>query len=202
MSPPLLAAIATSPADLVSTSFGCQFVADVLLSAIGDKKAALEAIASTAAGDPSATQPKDGDPLNPPPPHISLTTHGGKMFKTLIAGGRFDKAAGVVKRVDPPLNFADILYPIIKEHVLQWATGPSSFTVLGLLEAPDFSSRKELLKILRSNKKTLEEAAAGEAAATAETSNRKKSKSKAKGQEQDKGKSSGNQGAKLILEKL
>ncbi|AEO54240.1 hypothetical protein MYCTH_2296599 [Thermothelomyces thermophilus ATCC 42464] len=202
MSPPLLAAVATSPADLVATSFGCQFVADVLLSAIGDKKAALEAVASTATGDPSPTQPEDGDPLYPSPPHISLTTHGGKMFKTLIAGGRFDKAAGVVKRVDPPLNFADILYPIIKEHILQWATGPSSFTVLGLLEAPDFSSKKELLKILRSNKKTLEEAAAGETADKAETSNGKKSKSKAKGQQQDKGKSGGNQGAKLILEKL
>ncbi|KAL2139512.1 hypothetical protein VTI28DRAFT_5076 [Corynascus sepedonium] len=202
MSPPLLAAVATSPADLVATSFGCQFVTDVLLSATGDKKAALEAVASTAAGNPAPPQSEDTDPLYPPPPHISLTPHGGKMFKTLIAGGRFDRAAGAVKRVDPPLNFADILYPVIKEYIVQWATGPSSFTVLGLLEAPDFSSKKELLKILRSDKKTLEAAATGEAADRPETSNGKKSKQKAKGAQLDKGKSGGNQGAKLLLEKL
>ncbi|KAH6625965.1 armadillo-type protein [Chaetomium sp. MPI-SDFR-AT-0129] len=202
MSPPLLEAVATSPADLVATSFGCQFVADVLLSATGDKKAALEAVASTAAGNPEPTLAEDADPLYPTPAHISLTPHGGKMFKTLIAGGRFDRAAGAVKRVDPPLNFADALYPIIKEHVVQWATGPSSFTVLGLLEAPDFSSKKELLKVLKSDKKTLENAAAGSVADKAETKDGKKAKSKGKGAQPDKGKPSGNQGAKLLLEKL
>jgi pumilio family protein 6 len=202
MSPLLLAAVATSPADLIATSFGCQFVTDVLLSATGDKRAALEAVASTAAGDPTPAQSEDTDPLYPPPPHISLTPHGGRMFKTLIAGGRFDKAAGAVKRVDPPLNFADILYPVIKEHILQWATGPSSFTVLGLLEAPDFSSKKELLKTLRSGKKTLEAAAAGEAAEESAKGDAKKSKSKNKGAHTENGKSGGNQGAKLLLEKL
>ncbi|KAG7292299.1 hypothetical protein NEMBOFW57_002334 [Staphylotrichum longicolle] len=202
MSPPLLAAVAASPNDLVATSFGCQFVADVLLSATGDKKAALEAVASTAAGDPTPEQSEDADPLYPPPPHISLTPHGGKMFKTLIAGGRFDKAAGAIKRVDPPLNFADILYPVIKDYVVKWATGPSSFTVLGLLEAPDFSSKKELLKLLRADKKTLEAAAAGEAADKSEKTEGKKSKSKGKASQPEKGKSGGNQGARLLLEKL
>jgi pumilio family protein 6 len=124
------------------------------------------------------------------------------MFKALIAGGRFDKAAGAIKRVDPPLNFADILYPVIKDHVVKWATGPSSFTVLGLVEAPDFSSKKELLKILRSDKKTLEAAAAADAAGKADKADGKKSKSKGKGSQSEKGKSSGNQGAKLLLEKL
>jgi pumilio family protein 6 len=202
MSSPLLAAVAASPADLVATSFGCQFVADVLLSATGDKTAALEAVASTASGDPTPTPSEDADPLYPPPPHISFTPHGGKMFKALIAGGRFDKAAGAIKRVDPPLNFADILYPVIKDHVVKWATGPSSFTVLGLVEAPDFSSKKELLKILRSDKKTLEAAAAADAAGKADKADGKKSKSKGKGSQSEKGKSSGNQGAKLLLEKL
>jgi pumilio family protein 6 len=202
VSPPLLAAVAASPKDLVATPFGCQFVADVLLSATGDKSAALEAVASTAAGEPTPAPSEDADPLYPPPPHISLTPHGGRMFKTLIAGGRFDKAAGAVKRVDPPLNFADILYPVIKDYIVQWATGPSSFTVLGLLEAPDFSSKKELLKLLRSDKKALEAAAAGEAADNAEKADGKKSKSKGKGAQAEKGKSGGNQGAKLLLEKL
>ncbi|KAK4158213.1 armadillo-type protein [Chaetomidium leptoderma] len=203
MSQPLLAAVATSPTDLVATSFGCQFITDVLLSATGDKTAALEAVALAAAGNPTPAQSEDADPLYPPPPHISLAPHGGKMFKTLIAGGRFDKAAGAIKRVDPPLNFADVLYPVIKDYIVQWATGPSSFTVLGLLEAPDFSSKKELLKVLRSDKKTLEAAATAEAAAgQAEKTDGKKSKSKGKGAQADKGKSGGNQGAKLLLEKL
>ncbi|GAB1311209.1 Pumilio y domain member 6 [Madurella fahalii] len=194
MSPQLLAAVTASPKDLVATSFGCQFVTDVLLSATGDKTAALEAVASTAAGNPTPGVSEDVDPLYPPPPHVSLTPHGGKMFKTLIAGGRFDRAAGTVKRVDPPLNFADILYPVIKEHIVQWATGPSSFTVLGLLEAPGFSSQKELLKTLRSNRKTLETAATGDSIGKADKADAKKAKSN--------GKTGGNQGAKLLLEKL
>lgn len=199
MSAPLLAAVASSPKDLVASSFGCQFITDVLLSATGEKTAALEAVASTAAGDPTPTESENVDPLYPPPPHVSLTPHGGKMFKTLIAGGRFDKAAGAVQRVDPPLNFADILYPVIKDHIVQWATGPSSFTVLGLLEAPDFSFKKELLKALRSSKKTLEAAAAGEGPSKADKMDATKTKSKGKG---ETAKSGGNQGSKLLLGKL
>ncbi|KAL2020180.1 hypothetical protein VTK56DRAFT_8704 [Thermocarpiscus australiensis] len=202
MSPPLLAAVARSPNDLVATSFGCQFVTDVLLAATGDKSAALEAVASTAAGDPNPAQSEDGDPLYPPPPHLSLTPHGGRMFKTLIAGGRFDKALGAVRRVDPPLKFADILYPVIKEHIVQWATGPSSFTVLGMVEAPDFSSKDELLKILRSNKKVLEAAATGEAASGTGKTKVTKAKSKDKESRPSQDSSGGNQGAKLLLEKL
>ncbi|KAK3941843.1 armadillo-type protein [Diplogelasinospora grovesii] len=205
MSPHLLAAIAASPDDLVSTSFGCQFVTDVLLSTTGDRSKALTAIASTAAGDPSQVPAEDAYPT--PPPHISLTPHGGKMFKTLIAGGRYDKEAGAIKRVEPPLNFADILYPVIKEHIVQWATGPSSFTILGLLESPDFSSRSELLKTLRSSKKVLEKAAAEEKSdqtADKEPSKTKKSKSKDKEAQtkQARPKTGGNQGTRLLLEKL
>jgi len=204
VSPPLLAAVAASPKDLVSTGFGCQFVADVLLAATGDKKAAMEAVASTAAGDPNAPPPEDADPVNLPLPHLSLTTHGGKMLKTLIAGGRFDKEAGCVKRVDPPLNFADILYPVIKEHIVKWATGPSSFTVLGMLEAPDFSLKKELIKTLKAERKTLEAAANGELSSHEikcenKPDGKKKNKAKANGSE---GKPIGNRGSKLILEKL
>ncbi|KAK4192613.1 armadillo-type protein [Podospora australis] len=201
MSPQLLAALAASPKELVATSFGCQFVADVLLSATGDKAVALEAIASTAAGEPTPVLSEGVDPLYPPPPHISLTPHGGKMFKTLIAGGRFDKETGAVKRVEPPLNFADLLYPVIKDHIVQWAVGPSSFTVLGLLEAPDFSSEKELLKILSSNKKKLQTAANSDETTAVAGADAAKSKPKSKGV-RPKAKSGGNQGARLLLEKL
>lgn len=205
LSPQLLAAIAAAPADLVSTSFGCQFVADALLSAVGDKEEALSAIASTAAGDPEEAVPEDAYP--PPRPHLSLTPHGGKMFKTLIAGGRFDKETGKVKPVDPPLKFADMLYPVIKDHIVAWATGPSSFTVLGLLEAEDFSDAKAVRKTLSKDRKALEKAANEE---TSEQKAKREEMEKVGSKEGSKGKKSqakknvavGNLGAKLILEKL
>ncbi|KAK3383899.1 armadillo-type protein [Lasiosphaeria ovina] len=201
LSAQLLAAVASSPSDLVQTSFGCQFVTDVLLSAQGDKTSVLEAIASTAASDPTPVVSEDA--LAPPLPHISLTPHGGKMFRTLIAGGRFDKEAGAVKRIDPPLNFADILYPVIKEHVIQWAAGPSSFTVLALLEAPDFTSKQELLKTLRSERKTLEKVAVEETANQKAKAEADKTKPKgARRPKQGQSKLGGNQGTRLLLEKL
>ncbi|KAK0628147.1 armadillo-type protein [Bombardia bombarda] len=199
MSAQLLAAIAASPADLVTTSFGCQFATDVLLSTVGDKQSALAAIANTAAGEP--TPQTAGNVYPPPPPHASLTPFGGKMYKALIAGGRFDKEAGAIKKVDPPLNFADILYPSIKEHIVQWATGPSSFTVLALLEASDFSSKDELLKTLRSSKKALQKAATEETPQRQAKEEEAKTKPKAKGKK-GPAKPVGNQGTRLLLEKL
>lgn len=214
LSPQLLAAIAAAPTDLISTSFGCQFVADVLLSAVGDKEQALTAIAAAAAGDPDQVAPEDVYP--PPAPHISTTTHGGRMFKSLIAGGRFDKELGKVKPINPPLKFADMLYPVIKDHIVAWATGPSSFTVLGLLEAEDFSSAKELRKTLSKNKKALEKAASEETPIQRamreeiEKSESKEGDTGAKGEKARKGKKSrpkkdvvvGNAGSRLLLEKL
>ncbi|KAH8889509.1 ARM repeat-containing protein [Thozetella sp. PMI_491] len=209
LSPYLLSAIAAFPSDLVSTSFGCQFVAEVMLSAPGDKTAALVAIASTAAGDPNAPVPEHVYP--PPPPHISHTAHGGRMFKSLIAGGRFDKTTGEIKLVDPPLRFAETFYAIAKDHIVAWATGPSSFVVVSLLEAADFSSKDELLRTLRAEKKKLTKAANEETPeqkakreAAAESAAAPKAKNKAK---KAKGKGEvkpqvGNHGTKLLLEKL
>ncbi|KAK1757583.1 armadillo-type protein [Echria macrotheca] len=201
MSPQLLAAVAASPKDLVATSFGCQFVTDVLLSTVGDKSGALKAIASTAEGDPT---PVSDDEVYPPPlPHLSLTPHGGKMLRTLLAGGRFDRKAGAIKRIDPPLSFADILYPAIKDHILQWATGPSSFTVLGLLESPDFSSKVELTKTLQSHKKALKKAATEGSGSEKVKSEDVVKKSKGAGKKpKEAQKGGGNQGTKLLLELL
>jgi len=206
LSPQLLAAVAAAPLDLISTSFGCQFVADVLLSTVGDKEQALNAIASTAAGDPEPTASEDVYP--PPNPHISTTAHGGRMFRSLIAGGRFDKELGKVKPIDPPLNFADILYPIIKDHIVTWATGASSFTVVGLLEAEDFSNAKELRKTLSKNKKALQKAASEETPAQKAKREELAEKSEAKpGEKSKKSRPKkdvvvGNAGSKLLLEKL
>lgn len=214
LSPPLLAAIASSPEDLIATSFGCQLVTEALLSCVGDKSEALKALASTAGGDPDAEPEAGGEEeeaLAAPPslPHISKISYGGRMFKTLISGGHFDKSSRKVIQCDPPLGFADILYPVIKKDIISWATGPSSFVVLNLLEVEDFSHAEELRKTLKKHKKQLEKAAteetpeqktAREAAKTNDETEKATKKNKKAGPKREK--PVGNMGSKLLLEKL
>ncbi|KAM5383686.1 hypothetical protein ACJZ2D_001923 [Fusarium nematophilum] len=200
MSPQLITAIAEVPSELTATAFGCQFVTDVLLSGVGDKQKALEAIAESASGDPSQ-EPSEDDMQ--PQVHISRTPHGGRMLKSLIQGGKYDKSAGKIIPVDPPLEFSNILYPIIKEYVLDWAIGPSSFVVVSLLEAGDFSEASTLKKTLKKNKKVLEKAATEETAE--QKAAREAQESAPKGAKKGKkngGKPVGNAGSRLLLEKL
>jgi len=125
------------------------------------------------------------------------------MYKALISGGRFDPASKKVVPVEPALNFGDILYPYIKDHAIEWATGDSSFVILALLESEDFSKKDELKKSLKASKKRLEKSAKEEtveqkskreAGAASETKSSKKAKAKTP--------NVGNRGAALILEKL
>ncbi|KAI1104180.1 ARM repeat-containing protein [Jackrogersella minutella] len=213
-SPGLLDAIALWPREFTSTSHGSQLVTEALLSCTGDKAKALDAIASTAAGDPNKVpSPDDIEPLNGDVSrmHISNTPHGGRMFKTLVAGGRFDKLKHRVVPADPPLNYADILYYYINDHIVDWATGPSSFVVLSLLESDQFSSKEEVRSVLKKNKDRLEKAATEEtreqkiareaAEADAEEGNAtKKKKGKKSGPKKEA--PVGNMGSKLLLEKL
>lgn len=211
LSPTLLSAIKSSPSELIATSFGFQMVTEVLLSAVGDKSEALQAVASTASGNPSAeaeaTEEVDGELQSAA--HISRTPYGGRMFKTLIAGGHFDKATKQIKPADPPLHFADILYPVIKEHIISWATGPSSFVVVALLEADEFSHEDELKELLKKEKKALQKAATEEtpeqkafreAADTSGQTDKLAKKGKKSGSKKER--PVGNMGTKLLLEKL
>ncbi|KAF7550438.1 hypothetical protein G7Z17_g5711 [Cylindrodendrum hubeiense] len=201
LSPQLIAAIETMSAELTATAFGCQFLGDVLLSGTGDKSNALAAIAQTASGDPS--QEPVEDELTTPQVHISRTPFGGRMLKSLIQGGKFDKSTGKIVPVDPPLEFANILYPIIQEFILDWATGPSSFVVVGLLEAADFGEAAALKKLLKKNKKALEKAATEETAE--QKASREAHEEAPKGGKKGKKKGDkpvGNMGSKLLLEKL
>ncbi|KAM0196730.1 hypothetical protein ACHAPI_005611 [Fusarium lateritium] len=200
VSPQLISAIAEVSSELTVTAFGCQFVTDVLLSGVGDKQQALEAIAQSAGGDPNQ-EPAEDDLQ--PQVHISRTPHGGRMLKSLIQGGKYDKATGKIIPVDPPLEFSNILYPVIKDYVVDWATSPSSFVVVGLLEAGDFGEVDALKKVLKKNKKTLEKAA------TEETSEQKAAReaheAAPKGGKKGKKKGDkpvGNAGSKLLLEKF
>lgn len=74
---------------LAQDSFGCQLVTEVLVNTTGvDKSAAVAAIASLASGDPTSDA------------HIAATASGGRMLKTLVAGGYFNanekKVEGIV----------------------------------------------------------------------------------------------------------
>ncbi|KAF5651036.1 PUF6 member of the PUF family [Fusarium tjaetaba] len=200
VSPQLITAIAEAPTELTATAFGCQFITDVLLSGVGEKQAALEAIAQSAGGDPSQ-EPAEDDLQ--PQIHISRTPHGARMLKSLIQGGKYDKAVGKIIPVDPPLEFSNTLYPVIKEHIMDWATGPGSFVVVGLLEARDFSEVDALKKTLKKNKKILEKAATEETAEQKATREAQETAPKGAKKGKKKGdKPVGNAGSKLLLEKL
>ncbi|KAF3762343.1 hypothetical protein M406DRAFT_63271 [Cryphonectria parasitica EP155] len=207
MSPALLEAIATSARDLVSTSFGCQFVTDVLLDADGDKSQALQAVAEAAAGDPAAASENSEELYTGEYPHPSQTAWAERMFKTLIQGGRFDKASKKIKVVEPPLDFANILYPIIKDHMTAWATSRSSFVVVALLESDSFSQKEKIKKVLKKHKAELQKAAT-EPVKKPEAEQEGGEKGGANGKQKKGGASKkdrrpvGNAGAKLLLEKL
>ncbi|KUL91220.1 hypothetical protein ZTR_01564 [Talaromyces verruculosus] len=144
-SPSLLEFIAARAESLMETSFGCQFLSEVLFSADGDKSAALNAVAVAAK---SKIEAQDS-------PFV------GRMLKSLVQGGRYNSAEKKIEKVDPALNFDTLLYDNIKDDILAWATGPQTFVIVALAESEDFAQKSELLKTLKKNKKALEKAAAG-----------------------------------------
>ena len=203
MSPQLLAAIAAGSSELMSTAPGCQFITEALFHCVGDKQAALAAVAKSAGGDPN--QEQDGDEVEATSAHISHNAFAGRMLKSLIQGGKYDKEAGKVIQVDPPLKFSDILYPVIKDFVMSWATGPSSFVVVGLTETPDFEETEALKKTLKKNKKLLEKAASEETADQIAAREAQEQDDTAKEGKKAKRKGErpvGNVGSKILLEKL
>lgn len=84
LSPPLLRTVEKSASVLSQSSFGCQFITEVLLGCVGDKTKALKAIAELAEG-PSA------------PDDLICSVPGGRMLKTLVLGGHFDAKQKRVK---------------------------------------------------------------------------------------------------------
>ncbi|KAL1878673.1 Pumilio y domain member 6 [Diaporthe australafricana] len=203
MSPALLEAITTSAKDLVSTSFGSQFVADVLLGAVGDKTPALQAVAEAAAGNPSASEDTE-EIYSSAYTHPAQTAWAERMYKTLIQGGRFDKATKSIKLVEPPLDFANILYPVIKDHIVAWSTGRSAFVIVALLESESFSQKEKIRKALKKHRAELERAATTpvikpDAGNDAEKQGAGKQK---KGRQGKKPPAAGNSGSRILLEKL
>ncbi len=189
LSPALLSLIVVNPMELVSTSFGCQFVTEVILGSSEGREPALRAIATLTTGDAETK-------------NFLEQPAAGRMLKTLVLGGRFNPKTKVIDPVDPPLGFHDIFYEAIKHDIVNWAIGNNSFVVVGLLEAPGFSGADELSKILKKgdNRQRLVEVAGSSGMGHAEL--RKKKKGNTGMPEQGPQASAGNKGTQILLKKL
>ncbi|KAL3448739.1 armadillo-type protein [Aspergillus insuetus] len=174
-SPTLVDLIAARADTLLETSFGSQFIVEVLFDADADssenkekKDAALAAVAIAAK---SRSDTKDASFV-------------GRTLKSLVQGGRFNPAEKKVEKVSPPLNFHNLLYEQISGEIMDWATGSNVYVIVALTESEDFEKKGELLKALKKGKKTLETA------------------SKAKTDKDAKKAGPVASGAKLLLEKI
>lgn len=188
LSPPLLLLIASNAKELVSTSFGCQFISEVLLGTPGGRELSMIAIAAFATGDDETKS-------------LLESPAAGRMLKSLVLGGRFNPTKKEIDLADPPLAFHDVFYSAIKDRILDWATGPNSFVVVGLLEAPGFPHVEELNGKLR-EKKSRQKLVEAAGPAGEESGKVKGKKSKRVKTEQKASVQTGNKGTQLLLRKL
>lgn len=145
LSPPLLSLIQSRAEALVASIFGCQFISEVIVSAIGDRRPAMNKI-----GDLMNGSQEIKEALSKPA--------AGRMLKTLVQGGHFNPITKSVELAEPPLGFHDIFYDRIKNDIVDWATSGNSFVVVAMLETEGFSHHAELRKRLKSCKAKLAEA--------------------------------------------
>ncbi|MCJ1461487.1 pumilio domain member 6 [Pseudocyphellaria aurata] len=189
LSPPLITFISANAETLVQTSFGCQFITEVLLSASGEREPALRSVAALTQGS-SQTR----ETLNSPA--------AGRMLKSLVLGGRFNPQTKAVNVAENPLGFHDLLYASIKDEIVDWATGNNSFVVLGLMEATGFSGHVSLKKALQKHKALLDKAASQPKPGASREGGSSPAKSNSKSQRKAKPATVGNRGAQLLLRKL
>lgn len=142
---PLLDFVASQAETLIQTSYGCQFIGEVLIGGIGEKEDALNAMISLVTHEDAIA--------------LLTTPHAGRLFKTLVQGGRFNPATKTVEPTDPPLQFAESLYNVLTEGtedgLLEWATGSNSWTVVAMLENEGFEHKDELMAYLGKHKAQL-----------------------------------------------
>lgn len=206
LSPPLLDLINKNAADLAKSSFGCQFMSEVLLASVvsssSDRQPALEAIINLLPTSSTATSPMDEATAN-------ANAYFGRLLKSLILGGKFDPQVQRISPAEPPLGFHEKFYDAVISSgdaaLAEWATGPNSFTVVGLLEADGFSRTEDVKKVLKANRAKLLDAAGGEVGGVGEKrgkkesgQRKKKSEKKADGEEDH----AHNAGSRILLQKL
>ena len=108
---PLLSTVAAHASDLSKSSFGCQFIAEMMLASLStgagvgtsDSNANAEKIesAATAVAALCAGSPETDES------HIANSAASCRMLKTLVAGGRFDPVLGKVVRSEPQKKVED-----------------------------------------------------------------------------------------------
>jgi pumilio family protein 6 len=197
--PQLLTAIASRASDFASFGFGLQVMGEILVGAPevepSKRQEALEAVVQLSdqiLGGSLNTSP-DEDSKAGAGKQQDVSALGKNMLKMLVQGGKFDPKQKKVVAVEPALGFADMFWDHIKDNVMQWATGSGSFVIVGLVEVEGFDKKDEVLKALEKGRKELE-AAAGPAA----NGDKKKKGDKSK----KEGKSEGNAGTRILLQKL
>lgn len=189
LSPSLLSFITANAGTLVQTSFGCQFITEVLLSASGEREPALSAVVALVHRSAEMREL-----LNSPA--------AGRMLKSLVLGGRFNPTTKAIDHAEPPLGFHDMLYATIREEIVDWATGDNSFVVLGLMEATGFSGNSSLTKALQKHKAPLEKAANEPKPGPSQQPSLSSAKSGSRSRKKSKPAKVGNRGTQLLLAKL
>ena len=188
LSPALLSLISSEAKSLVSTSFGCQFVSEVLLGAPKGRDPAMDAVTALAKGDDETKALFD-------------SPTAGRMLKSLVLGGRFNSTTREIDLADPALGFHDIFYTAIKDEILDWAIGANSFVVVGLLEAQGFPHVEELK--VKLNKGRGRQKLVEAARSSGESDDKVKGKkSKGTKSQEEVPVKTGNKGTQLLLRKL
>ncbi len=108
----------------------------------------------------------------------------------------------MIENVQSPLRFHDLLYEHIRPHLLEWATGPSAFVVVCLMEAPGFSHHDEVLELLRGQRARLEQAALEKPTRAVEPVESNGQKGHKRRKTTAKPEPAGNQGAAVLLKML
>ena len=151
IAPQLLSIITDRAADLLKSTFGCQYVSEALLACSGAVISPAERVPPMQAIlKEIKSQDTSGN---------AVPAAVGRMMKSLVTSGHFDPKSKEVEVCQPPLGFADMLYDCLDGRVASWAEGPNSFVVLGMLETKDMKNRDNLVKMLKGEQKTLENAA-------------------------------------------
>ncbi|KIW85830.1 hypothetical protein Z517_01222 [Fonsecaea pedrosoi CBS 271.37] len=149
---PLLDLITHQVRHLAQSTFGCQFITEVVFgcAGIGDVQGALGAIADLATEAPGEKEQQEETDKLLAMPAV------GRMLKALVQGGRFNKTTNLIQLIDPPLKFDELLFEKIRskggdEELVTWANGPNSFVIVAMSEAENFSMKEELMDVLRRN---------------------------------------------------
>ncbi|KAL8766341.1 MAG: hypothetical protein Q9209_006868 [Squamulea sp. 1 TL-2023] len=180
ISSPLVSLIANNAGKLVQSSFGCQFIMEVLPGTNSDRELALKAVVALTQSEISEVK------------EALKTSAAGRLFKTLVQGGPYDIQHQKIRFADPALGFHNMFFAALQtsDQLLEWATSDNSFVILALLEAEGFENKERLRKTLENGRERLEEAA-GPRPFVPKAENGQKEKSR-----------DGNKGVQLLLENL